>query len=58
MFKPCGRGSPSPGVHSEGDGLVCVLLTVTTEDRVPWLANEIAQAALVETWRERREGGW
>ena len=46
-----GRKNPAAGVHIELDRHNIVLLTVTTKDRVPWLANETAQKFLQETWQ-------
>ena len=45
-----GRGNPSAGVNVQRDCSTCVLLTVTTEDRVAWLANEVAQKHLEAVW--------
>jgi putative transposase len=45
-----GRKNPSGGVHSQLGRQNFVLLTVTTEDRVPWLANSEAHHLLRETW--------
>jgi putative transposase len=46
------RQNPSSGVHLELDQSNIVLLTVTTEERKPWLANERAQRLLHQTWSE------
>ena len=35
-----GRHNPASGVHIEPGKPNIVLLTVSTEDRLPWLANE------------------
>lgn len=48
------RQNPSPGVHVNLGQSNIVLLTVTTEKRDPWLANEAAQRLLHETWSEAR----
>jgi len=45
-----GRQNPSTGVHSQPGRSNFVLLTVTTEDRVPWLTSEKAHRFLHETW--------
>ena len=50
-----GRQNPSPGVHLPSPIQIrssCVLLTVTTENREPWLANHTAHQHLEQTWRE------
>ena len=45
-----GRQNPAIGVHIEPGKPNIVLLTVSTEDRLPWLANEQAHHLLHETW--------
>jgi putative transposase len=47
-----GRKNPAAGVHIHLGRPNFVLLTVTTEDRVPWLANPEAKRLLHETWSE------
>ena len=51
-FGEVGRKHPAPGVHIQLGRPNIVLLTVTTEDRVPWLANDIAHQGLRKTWQE------
>jgi putative transposase len=46
-----GRKNPAAGVHVQIGQSNLVLLTVTTEDRNPWLANETAHKFLRETWQ-------
>jgi len=46
------RRNPSPGVHIHLHHSNIVLLTVTTDKRVPWLANETADQLLHQTWSE------
>ena len=48
------RHNPSPGVHIDLGRSNFVLLTVTTEKRDPWLANEIAHQLLHQTWSEAK----
>ena len=48
------RQNPSSGVHLSYDQSNVVFLTVTTERRNPWLANETAHRLLHETWSEAR----
>ena len=48
------RQNPSPGVHINLGQSNIVLLTVTTEDRDPWLANESAHQLLHRTWAEAK----
>ena len=48
------RRNPSPGVHIDLGRSNFVLLTVTTEKRDPWLADETAHRLLHETWSEAR----
>ena len=50
-----GRGNPSAGVRVPREGSTCVLLTVTTENRAPWLANDIAQKHLSMAWRKAED---
>ncbi len=45
-----GRQNPSGGVHLRPGRHNFVLLTVTTKDRIPWLANSEAHDLLRETW--------
>jgi putative transposase len=45
-----GRHNPASGVHIEPGKPNIILLTVSTEDRLPWLANEQAHHLLHETW--------
>jgi putative transposase len=56
MAEVIGRGNPSAGVRVSREGSTCVLLTVATEDRVPWLANDIAQKHLATVWMKAE--GW
>jgi putative transposase len=51
-FQEPGRRHPSTGVHIYSNQFAIVFLTVTTEGRSAWLANEIAHQFLQETWRE------
>jgi putative transposase len=44
------RQNPLPGVHIQLGQSNIVLLTVTTEKRAPWLANETAYRLLHQTW--------
>ncbi len=46
------RRNPSSGVRINLGESNIVLLTVTTENRDPWLANETAHRLLHETWSE------
>ncbi len=46
------RQNPSPGVHVNLGQSNIVLLTVTTENREPRLANETTHRLLHETWAE------
>lgn len=46
-----GRQNPSLGVHLNSSRPAWVLLTVTTQQRAPWLANPTAQHLLEQTWR-------
>ena len=48
------RRNPSPGVHIDLGRSNFVLLTVTTEKRDPWLANETVHRLLHETWSEAK----
>ena len=45
-----GRKNPATGVHIQLGHPNFVLLTVTTENRIPWLANPDAHHLLRETW--------
>ena len=45
-----GRKNPAVGVHIQAGRQTIVLLTVTTEGRSPWLANEQAHRLLRESW--------
>lgn len=47
-----GRRNPATGVTIQLGQPTIVLLTVTTENRNPWLANSIAHRLLHETWQE------
>lgn len=47
---------PSPGVLITGCSETIVFLTVTTENRAPWLADPEAHRVLAETWQTAR--GW
>jgi putative transposase len=46
------RQNPASGVHLNLGQSNIVLLTITTEKREPWLANEIAHKLLRETLKE------
>ena len=48
------RRNPSPGVHINLGQSSIVLLTVTTENRDPWLANETVHWLLHQTWSEAK----
>lgn len=48
------RQNPSPGVHIQFGQSNIVLLTVTTEKRDPWLANETTHRLLHQTWAEAK----
>jgi putative transposase len=48
------RQNPSPGVHVDLGQSNIVLLTVTTNKRNPWLANETAHRLLHQTWSEAK----
>ena len=48
------RQNPSPGIHINLGQSNFVLLTVTTEKRDPWLANETAHRLLHQTWSEAK----
>lgn len=48
------RQNPSPGVHVNLGRSNLILLTVTTEKRDPWLANETAHGLLHQTWSEAK----
>src|SRR5258706_1638624 len=48
------RQNPAPGVHINLGQSNIVLLTVTTEKRDPWLANETARRLLHQTWSEAK----
>lgn len=47
-----GRKNPAAGVPIQLSESNIVLLTVTTEGRVPWLANPTAHRLLHETWKK------
>jgi putative transposase len=49
-----GRKNPAAGVHVQFGESNIVLLTVTTENRVPWLANPVADRLLRETWQNAK----
>jgi len=46
------RQNPSPGVRLQFNQSNFVLLTITTENRKPWLANPIAHRLLHQAWSE------
>jgi putative transposase len=46
------RSNPASGVHLDLGRSNIVLLTITTDKRKPWLANETAHRLLRETWKE------
>jgi putative transposase len=48
------RHNPAPGVHNNLGQSNIVLLTITTEKRNPWLANETAHQFLHQTWSEAK----
>ncbi|MEO7299085.1 MAG: hypothetical protein ABI042_10985 [Verrucomicrobiota bacterium] len=48
------RQNPASGVHINLGQSNIVLLTVTTEKRNPWLANETAHRFLHQTWSEAK----
>lgn len=48
------RRNPAPGVHIDLGRSNFVLLTVSTEKRNPWLANETAHRLLRVTWSEAK----
>jgi putative transposase len=48
------RRNPSPSVHIELGRSNFVLLTVTTEQRAPWLANETTHQLLHQAWMEAK----
>ncbi len=49
-FEESGRKKPAPGVHIYSGQPTIVLLTVSTEKRIPWLANDVAHKMIRETW--------
>jgi putative transposase len=49
-----GRKNPASGVHFDFGGSNIVLLTVTTENRTPWLADTTAHRLLRETLLEAK----
>jgi hypothetical protein len=46
------RQNPSSGVHVQLGQSNIVLLTISAENRTPWLANETAHQFLRQTWSE------
>jgi len=56
LFPPAGRENPAPGVLQIPHEQTLVYLTVTTENRKPWLAAEEPHRILRETWQAAR--GW
>jgi putative transposase len=48
------RQNPASGVHIDLGQSNIVLLTVTTEKRNPWLANDTAHQLLHQTWSEAK----
>ncbi len=48
------RENPAPGVHIDLGQSNIVLLTITTEIRIPWLACETAHRLIRETWLEAK----
>jgi len=48
------RQNPSPGVHIQLGQSNIVLLTINTDKREPWLANETAHRLLHQTWLEAK----
>jgi putative transposase len=51
-FEEVGRKHPAPGVHVQLGRPNWVLLTVTTEDRQPWLATAQVHQLIHQTWLE------
>ena len=48
------RQNPAAGVHIRLGESNIVFLTINTEDRQPWLDNEIAHRLLRQTWTEAK----
>ena len=48
------RGNPAPDVHINLGQSNIVLLTITTQKRIPWLANDIVHRLIRETWLEAK----
>jgi putative transposase len=46
------RQNPSPGVYILSGQSNIILLTITTDKRLPWLANEAVRRILHQTWSE------
>jgi putative transposase len=46
------RKNPASGVHVQLGQSNIILLTIATEKREPWLANETAHQLLCQTWSE------
>ena len=51
---PPERRHPAPGVQLHAGEANLVFLTVTTEQRQPWLASELLHRLLHQTWDEAR----
>ena len=51
-FERVGRENPAHGVHFRLDRPTIILLTVTTELRVPWLADDLPHQYLRQVWQE------
>src|SRR5579871_3999412 len=54
IYREAGRHNPAQGVHILPGRSAIVLLTVTTEGRMPWLAAKLAHELLHKTWEEAR----
>jgi putative transposase len=50
-FREPGRRTPAKGVHVSSDGANWVFLTVCTEKRECWLAQDSVQSALHDIWQ-------
>jgi putative transposase len=50
-YDQIGRKHPARGVHIYAGQPTIVFLTVCTQDRIPWLANETVHASLRATWQ-------
>jgi len=52
-FREAGRRQPAKGVHISAAGPNWVFLTVSTNQREPWLASTPVQTALHDIWLHR-----